>query len=248
MNKNIKLVIAYFGLPYSGWQKTSLGPSIEETLEKVLVQVLQHPVALQAASRTDAGVHAEAQVVNFFLQKEFPLDRLQMALNGLLPKEIVVLEAEEAPLEFHPTLDAVGKEYQYLICSGQTQLPFDRYTSWHFPYPLKIEEMQKAASALVGKHDFSAFCNEFKLLNPDPVCHLEKIEVTPLGKERFAITFLGDRFLYRMARNLAGTIAYAGCGKIEGTQILGILQQKDRKLAGMTAPAHGLKLKRVFYT
>jgi tRNA pseudouridine38-40 synthase len=248
MTRNIRLVLTYFGLPYSGWQRTALGPSVEETLERVLVSILQHPVTLQAASRTDAGVHAEGQVVNFFLQKEFPLDRLHMALNGLLPKEIVVVEIRQAAPEFHPTLDAIGKEYQYLICSMQTQLPFDRYTSWHFPYPLKIEEMQKAADALVGKRDFSAFCNELKLLNPDPVCHLEKIEVANLGKERFAITFWGDRFLYRMARNLAGTIAYAGCGKIEADQIPEILQKKDRRLAGMTAPAHGLTLKRIFYS
>ncbi len=244
---NIKLVIAYLGAAYAGWQKTELSPSIEETLQQALSKILQYDVKLQAASRTDAGVHAEGQVVNFILQKPHDLNRLKFSLNGLLPKDIAVVSAEEMPLTFHPTLDAIKKEYWYDICNGPTQLPFHRDTSWHFPYPQDIEAMREAAKHLLGSHDFSAFCNERPLWDRSPVCHLEKIEISALPGSRFRIAMTGDHFLYRMARNLAGTIAYVGCGKLLADKIPSILQNKDRTQAGVTAPAHGLTLKRVFY-
>ncbi|MBS0605180.1 MAG: tRNA pseudouridine(38-40) synthase TruA [Verrucomicrobia bacterium] len=244
---NIKLVIAYFGVSYAGWQKTKMGPSIEEVLEQTLARILQHEVKLQAASRTDAGVHAHAQVVNFIAQKPLDLNRLKYSLNGMLPKEIAILEAVEMPFDFHPTLDTIGKEYWYQICNSPTQLPFHRQTSWHFPYPLDLDQMRLAASHLLGTHDFSSFCNDRKLWDRNPVCRLEKIEITPLPGQRFNIALLGDHFLFRMARNLAGTLAYAGCGKLKPRELSSILESKDRTLAGVTAPAHGLTLKQVFY-
>ncbi len=135
---NIKLLIAYLGTSYLGWQKTPMGPSIEEALEKALSIVLQEEKKLQAASRTDAGVHAQGQVVNFTLSSFKDLKRLKASLNGCLPKDIVVLSAQEMPESFHPTLDAIKKEYIYEICNSTVQLPFHRNTSWHFPYPLKL--------------------------------------------------------------------------------------------------------------
>lgn len=245
---NIKLILAYFGLPFMGWQKTPMGPSIEESLETALQKILQHPVQLQAASRTDAGVHAKGQVVNFSTDKELDLKNLLRSLNRMLPKEISVVEAEACPDNFHPTLDTTKKEYHYLICHGPHQLPFHRHTSWHFPYSLNLDRMQKAARLLLGTHDFSAFCNERKLWDRDPVCTLESIAIHPLETNRLAIAIIGDHFLYKMMRNLAGTLAYAGCGKIDPEQIRAILAGKDRTQAGVTAPAHGLILHRVFYS
>jgi tRNA pseudouridine38-40 synthase len=244
---NIKLVIAYFGASYVGWQKTKMGPTVEETLTSALSKILQHEVQLQAASRTDAGVHAEGQVVNFLMQKPVPLDRLKHSLNCMLPKDIAVISAVEMPESFHPTLDNLKKEYWYHICNAPSQLPFHRHTSWHFPYPLDLEEMRKAAKHLLGSHDFSAFCNERKLWDRDAVCHLEKIDILSLPEQRLRIEFTGDHFLFRMARNLAGTLAYVGCGKLQENNIPAILESKDRTLCGMTAPAHGLTLKRVDY-
>jgi tRNA pseudouridine38-40 synthase len=244
---NIKLIIAYFGASFMGWQKTEMGPSVEETLEKTLSKILQHKVTLQAASRTDAGVHAEGQTVNFFMEKPFDLGRLKFILNCLLP-EIAVISIEEMPLPFHPTLDSVKKEYWYHICNTQVQLPFHRETSWHFPYPLNIEAMRQAAEELQGTHDFSAFCNERKIWDRDPLCHLEKVEVFPLEGNRFRIAMTGNHFLYKMARNLSGTLAYIGCGKLEEGAISRILEGKDRTRAGMTAPARGLTLKHVYYS
>src|SRR3569832_1557498 len=155
--KNIKLVLAYDGTAYLGWQKTEMGPSIEEELLKVLEQILQHPVKLQAASRTDAGVHAEGQVVNFFTEKN--TDRLLRGCNGLLPEDIRVLKVEEMPDRFHPTLGATGKEYHYSVCLGPTQLPFQRKFSWHFVKPVDVQKMREAAQFLIGRHDFSALTN-----------------------------------------------------------------------------------------
>jgi tRNA pseudouridine38-40 synthase len=243
--RNIKLIIAYLGTPFVGWQKTKMGPSIEETLGRTLAQILQHEVKLQAASRTDAGVHAEGQVVNFTTAKSLDLKSLQHSLNGMLPKEISVLGIEEMPEDFHPTTACVKKEYWYQLCTGPAQLPFLRETSWHFPYPLNLSQMQEAARHLIGVHDFSSFCNERALWDRDPVCHIEKIEFREEHPIKICIT--GDHFLYRMARNIAGTLAYVGCGKLSAERIPAILANKDRTLAGVTAPAHGLILKRVYY-
>lgn len=242
--RNLKLTIAYEGTRYLGWQKTAMGPSIEEALEKTAAQILQHEIALQAASRTDAGVHAEGQIVNFFTDSSLPLERLQKSLNGLLPDDISVLQIEEAHQSFHPTLDSRGKEYHYFVCNGPAQLPFHRQFSWHFGYPLNFENMEKAALHLLGKHDFSAFTNERQ---DDNVREVYKIAIEPLPDQRIKIRVSGNNFLYKMVRNIVGTLLYVGCGKIAWEAIPAILINQDRTQAGMTAPAQGLVLKEVWY-
>ncbi len=244
---NLKLTVCYEGTSYLGWQETSMGPSIEGALKQAIQTLLQHEVELQAASRTDAGVHARAQIVNFLTEKSLCLEKFQYSLNGLLPKQIAVTRVEKMPLDFHPTLDSLAKEYEYQICTHPIQLPFERYTSWHFPYPLDLASMTFAARCLEGKHDFSTFCNELSLWDRTPLCHLEKIEVNAIPGRGVKFLFVGDHFLYRMARNLAGTLAYVGCGKIQAEEIPAILESKDRTRAGMTAPALGLMLTRVVY-
>lgn len=243
--KNIKLVIAYHGGAFSGWQKCS-ALSIEEALESALKQILQHEICLQAASRTDAGVHAQGQTVNFLLHKEIPTANLLYRLNAVLPRSIAALEATEMPLEFHPTLSSKKKHYQYLICSTPAQLPFHRETSWHFPYPLNQTAMEECAAHLLGTHDFSAFCNERSLWDRNPICTLETIQITSTSG-RHQIDIIGDHFLYKMVRNLVGAIAYVGCGKLDPQTIPAIIASKDRTSAAVTAPAHGLCLKEVFY-
>ncbi len=242
--KNLKLTIAYEGTSYLGWQKTEMGPSIEGELQKVLEQILQHPVKLQAASRTDAGVHAEAQVVNFFTSKEVVLDRLKKSINGLLPADIRIVGIEMMPDGFHPTLQAKGKEYHYSICYGPTQLPFHRNFSWHFVKPLDIEKMKEAASFLIGKHDFSALTNEKQEDNVREVFHIKIEEIEPT---RLRIRVAGNHFLYKMVRNIVGTVVYAGCDRLLLNDIRSLLESGNRSFAGMTAPAHGLTLKSVYY-
>jgi len=223
-----------------------MGPSIEEELEKALATLLRHPVELQAASRTDAGVHALGQVVNFKTSADVS-PRMLKGGNALLPHDIRLLSLEEAPVDFHPTLDAKGKEYAYEICTDAVQSPFHHLLSWHFPYALDLGAMRAAADRLIGTHDFSSFCNDRSLIDPDPVCTLQTISIETLEKTRVRIVVTGNRFLYKMMRNLAGTIAYAGCGKIAPDSIGDILMSCDRRLAGVTAPAHGLYLQRVLY-
>jgi len=246
--KNIQLLIAYDGTHFLGWQKTKLGPSIEETLQGVISQILQEDITLQAASRTDAGVHAEGQSVNFFTNKELlSLVNLQKSINALLPATIRVLHIEEKNLAFHPTLDSIGKEYQYYICNTPYQLPRHRLFSWHVSHPLSLKDMERAALDLLGTHDFSAFCNERASLNKDPVCTIHSITINLLPNDQISISIIGNRFLYKMMRNLIGTLVYVGLKKIEVSEVKNILQNKQRTLAGITAPAHGLHLIRVFY-
>jgi tRNA pseudouridine38-40 synthase len=241
--KNLKLVVAYQGTHYLGWQKTRMGPSIEETLEKALEQIVQHSVQLQAASRTDAGVHAEGQVVNFFTPSEVPLARLQKSLNGLLPGDISVLEMREMEQGFHPTLHTTGKEYHYWVCLGESQLPFHRHFSWHFTYSIDLKKIEKACPVLIGKHDFSAFTNERE---EDNVREVTSLAIASHGN-RVQIRVAGNNFLYKMVRNIVGTLMYIGCDKIALEDLPHILASCDRTRAGMTAPAHGLSLKKVLY-
>lgn len=246
---NIRLKVAYDGRHYLGWQKTAMGPSIEEELQKVVEQILQEPIALQAASRTDAGVHATGQIVNFHTNKTaLSLDKLMIGLNSLLPKDIAVLSVEEAPANFHPTLDCQSKEYHYEICYGTAQIPQHRYYSWHYPFALSVYKMKDAAEFFIGSHDFSAFCNVKKNSTYESyVRTILSIKIIELGHDRLRFEIRGNNFLYKMVRNLVGTLVYVGCGKIALEEIEGILTKKDRTLAGMTAPAHGLCLYRVYY-
>ncbi len=246
---NYQLIIAYQGAAYQGWQKTPMGPSIEEKLEQALFQILRHSVALQAASRTDAGVHAEGQVVNFILNTSLPdLSQFLHRLNGILPRDIRVLSLTEKPTSFHPTLDAKAKEYTYWICTDRVQLPPYRTLSWHFPYPLDLNVLKSTIPYLLGTHDFSSFCNERHLWTRSTLCTLNRIQYTPMPYQRLHIDIQGDHFLYKMVRNLIGTLAYIGSGKMPLERLLLLLQTKDRTLAGPTAPAHGLRLRQVFYT
>lgn len=245
--RNYKLVLSYLGTSFNGWQKTSSGPSIQEELEKALCRILRESPKLQAASRTDAGVHAEKQVVNFLTEKQLEPSLLLRALNGTLPKEICIQSIENTPLSFHPTLDCVKKEYRYQICTAAVQLPFYREISWHFPFPLDMEEMKKGARILLGTHDFSAFCNERTSWNRNPVCHMEEISFFSLPHQRLCISIIGDHFLYKMVRNIIGTLIYIGNGTVRAENIPTILLSKMRVHAGMTAPAHGLCLYHVHY-
>ncbi|MEN9343621.1 MAG: tRNA pseudouridine synthase 2 [Chlamydiota bacterium] len=241
-----KLVISYLGTAYTGWQKTECGGSVENQLEKALETILQHDVKLQAASRTDRGVHAKGQVVDF--ATDAAPKNLMYRLNQLLPHDIAIKHLEEAPPSFHATMDAKGKRYTYELDLNPVQLPIYRKTSWHIPFPLDLQQMEKGAQALLGCHDFSAFCNERALWDRNPVCSLTELSFLPIEDNRLQITLQADHFLYKMARNLVGTLVYVGCGKIPAEELPSLLGKKQRTAIGMTAPAHGLTLVLVKYT
>ena len=165
--RNIVLTIAYDGTRYFGWQKTKDGPSIEEELEHAVQKIVQHPTALQGASRTDRGVHANGQVVNFLCAKDVELYALQYSINALLPDDIRVLAIDEKALSFHPTLDASSKIYYYNIATAKVLHPLLRFTHWHYPCTPDIVSMEKAARALIGKKDFSSLRNDRKGLKKE---------------------------------------------------------------------------------
>lgn len=245
---NIRLKLVYDGSRYLGWQKTKNGPSIEETLESALSKILQHSVYLQAASRTDAGVHAIGQIVNFLTSKDIPLDKLRYSLNCILPYDIRVGTVEKVPASFHPTLDCKSKEYHYHVCYGRNQLPHQRHYAWHFPKELDIAAMRNGIPLLLGQRDFTAFCNKrINNVYPHYTRSIEAIEIYELPDQCLRFEIRGNHFLYKMVRNLVGTLLFVGCSKIKGEDLADILANKDRRLAGITADARGLFLIKVNY-
>lgn len=246
--RNIRLIIAYEGTHFFGWEETLTGPSIEGSLRNVLERVLQEKVKLQAASRTDRGVHAEGQVVNFFTKKELVCDALMASCNALLPPTIRVLQVKEMAWSFHPTLDARGKLYLYRVYCGPVLLPHYRLNTWHVPSLLSAKEMKSAADLLLGRHDFSAFCNQQQNSHyEDKIRELISIDIDVCDEHLFQFSIHANHFLYKMARNLVGVLVTTGQGKLTLERVEKILISRDRRQAPMTAPAHGLTLKKIFY-
>lgn len=245
---NIRLTVAYDGRRFLGWQKTRMGPSVQESIEVILEQMLQEKVELQAASRTDAGVHAHGQVVNFLTNRQVDPSRFLKSLNKMLPRDIAILTLDLVPDHFHPTLDCVEKEYRYFISNALVQPPEKRFYSWHCPEILDKKAMIQAASHLIGTHDFSAFCNVKKNeVYESHVREVTKITMIEQDPHHFYFKICGKSFLYKMVRNIVGTLVYVGKGKLDQEQIPFLLQNRDRKLIGITAPAHALSLYHLKY-
>lgn len=233
----VRLQVAYDGTGYLGWQKTKMGPSIEAELEKALSQFLQEEVQLNAISRTDAGVHAKAQCVQFETNRE-ELGRLQKSLNSMLPSNIGVWDLEIIP-QFK---NAVNKTYCYYVCNSEVQLPHHRHYSWHVREPLNLDTMRNAATQIQGEQDFAAFCNVKKNEEYEStIRNLMELQINPLPNQRLEILMIGNSFLYKMARNIAGTLINIGMGRMDAN-IEALIENKDRTALGVTAPAHGLFL------
>ena len=238
----IKLTVAYDGTGYRGWQKTKEGASIEGELQASLEQILQQKISLNAAGRTDRGVHALGQVVSFEASRLPSL----ISLNQLLPPDIAILSVEEVPQNFHATLSAKSKTYRYELTHATYQIPQRRFFEWHYPHRLDAERMFQAAKMLTGKRDFKSLTNQKKgETYATTVRTVESITVETMPEGQVILTFKGENFLYKMVRNLVGLIVYVGAGKIDLKDIAPILEAKDRRLAAMSAPAHGLTLMRV---
>jgi tRNA pseudouridine38-40 synthase len=243
--RNVRLTVEYDGTAYSGWQKQPQTPTIQGTLEDRLAKVCGHPVDLLVAGRTDAGVHALGQTANFHTRSKLPIGRVQKVLNQILPRDIRIVKAQEAPGPFHATYHAKAKLYRYVIRNTKDYTVFDRNLYHHIWSPLDLGAMRKAAKALVGTHDFTAFRGGLgKWANPKRT--LIKIDVKKRGED-VLLEYLGESFLHQMVRILSGTLVYAGLGKIKPEDIKVILKSKERKMAGPTLPPNGLFLVKVFY-
>lgn len=244
MSLNIQLIISYDGTHYLGWQKTRMGPSIQEELEKALLRILGCSITTEAASRTDRGVHAKGQVVHFKTDQIIDPRRFRGGLNAVLPKDISVQSVHVQKPDFHPTLDAIAKEYHYWICNGPVQIPIHRLYSWHVHEPLDYHAMRNASSDFLGTNDFIAFTNE---KTDNSVRNVQRVDIQEHPDHRIQIILQADRFLYKMARNIVGTLVDIGRRKQIKNTVSEMIANKKRSLAGMTAPAHGLFLMKVFY-
>jgi tRNA pseudouridine38-40 synthase len=242
---HIKLILEYDGTGLCGWQRQDNGPSVQGHLEAALAALLQQPVPVVGASRTDAGVHALGQVASFSAECRIPLHGIRRGLNSLLPDSIAVVAAEEVPDDFHPRFSACGKEYRYTLLNRPERSPLWRRRTWHRARPLDLAAMQAAAAALLGEHDFSAFRAAGCTARHARRC-ITAVEVTaepPLCH----VTVRGNAFLRNMVRIIAGTLVEVGEGRRPRESVAAALRSGRREDAGQTAPPHGLALVRVDY-
>jgi len=245
--RNLKLTIEYQGTNYAGWQrqKSIKVKTIQETIEEVLCKILQEKIKLIASGRTDAGVHAQAQVANFNTNSSIALNKLQRALNGLLPEDIVITKAEEAPLGFHSRFAAKSKLYRYTILNQKNPSAFLKDTAYFYPFPLDVKLMQKEARVLLGRHNFKSF-QASDNIKRNSERTIKKLKIAK-EKNLIYIDIEADGFLYNMARNIVGTLVEIGRGRFAGGSLKKILLARNRKLAGPTVPSQGLTLVGVRY-
>jgi tRNA pseudouridine38-40 synthase len=244
--KNIKMVIAYDGGNYHGWQLQAAGATIQGVIEAAMGQILNRQTRVIGSGRTDAGVHALNQVAHFVTDSTLDLASLQRGLNSLLPQDIVIKEMAEAPPDFHARYSARSRVYQYLIWNNRMRSPFYRRFSWQVHDRLDCDAMRQASGCLMGWHDFASF------QGTGSVCRTSEREVlrfTVRGRSGRWIIFTveANSFLRHMVRNIVGTLAEIGRGGITSEEFRAILDARDRSRAGITAPPQGLFLKEVKY-
>ena len=241
----IKLVIEYDGTGYFGWQRQARGPSVQQTIEDALRGLTGEKNILHAAGRTDAGVHAMGQAAHFDTESRIPPEKFSFALNGILPADIRIKDSSLADESFHARFDAKQKHYRYVMHNAPQASAILRNQSMHVPYQMDLEKMRRAAAYLIGTHDFAAFagspCNV-----KTTVRTVYSIDITQSGS-LVVIDVIGNGFLYNMVRIIAGTLLYAGIGKLLPEDIPAILESKDRHRAGSTAKPQGLFLVEVRY-
>ena len=249
--RNLKITLAYDGSDYSGWQVQPDRETIQGTLAAAIERVTGSTVLPQASGRTDAGVHALAQVASCQINSGVPTANLQRALNHVLPAAIRVLDAVEVAPGFHARKSARAKTYRYRLYRGEICPPFLSRYVYHFSYPLQEDAMQAAADVILGEHDFTSFAavDPERGHDEEGVSNIRTVyssEWRPEGEE-FVYTVRGSGFLHHMVRNLVGTFLLIGKGSIQREGLKRILELRDRSLAGPTAPALGLYLVNVEY-
>ena len=245
--RNIKLVLAYDGTDFHGWQIQPNVATIQGVLQDTLRGLCQEDIHVNGSGRTDAGVHARGQVAHFKTVSKIPTARLQHALNELLPGSIRVYDCREVEFTFHARYSTKSKLYSYAIRAEPICSPFRRRYAFHVPYELDIEAMASAATCFQGEHDFSSFCDA-QDDSPSKVRTVLVSEVVTEEENRLVIYRVeANGFLHRMVRALAGTLIEVGRGRLSPGSILGLLQARQRSAAPWTAPPHGLCLERVKY-
>ena len=238
--RRIKLVVAYDGTDYCGFQVQNNGPTIEGELNKVLSELFKEDIKVIGASRTDSGVHAYCNVAVFDTDARMPAEKMLYALNQRLPEDIRVQSSCEVAADFHPRHTDSRKTYEYRIYNAPVQNPMKRrFALWNY-HSLDVDKMKKAAAYLEGEHDFKSFCSADTQVE-STVRTIYSVQVTQTGED-IVISVCGNGFLYNMVRIIAGTLLEVGKGKIEPNEMDRILNERNRQASGPTAPPHGLTL------
>lgn len=245
MEHNYKMILIYDGGRYDGWQVQQGRLTLQGTLEQCISEICQEKVKVIASGRTDAGVHAMGQTVNFHLKKELNLAEFKKLCNSYFPEDIRVKQAEEVSEKFHSRFSAIEKTYCYTVDMREKPAVFTRRYAYSVKEKLDIKNMQKAAESLIGTYDFRSFTSE-KRKDKDTVRTIRSIKMME-ENEYLKIYVTGDGFLYHMVRIIVGTLLEVGQGKRKPEEISEILQLKNRYKAGFMAPAHGLMLVEVVY-
>jgi tRNA pseudouridine38-40 synthase len=249
--RNLKLVLSYDGTDFAGWQVQPNAATVQGTLASAIGRITGEKVLPQGSGRTDAGVHALAQVVTFVTESSVPTANFLKALNDMLPASVRALEVEEMPPGFHARKSALGKTYRYRIYRAGICPPFLARYVWHYPFPLDGQAMEHAAERVVGEHDFTSFA----AVDPErghegfPVSNVRRIFSSAWKREgdEFEYTVKGSGFLHHMVRNLVGTFILVGKGTLQTEDVTRIVEARRRSAAGATAPASGLYLVNVEY-
>jgi len=243
--RNIKLILEYDGTNYSGWQWQDNAPTLQGALEKAIHRITGEALRVSASGRTDAGVHAYGQVVNFRTGSGLDIDKWRGALNHYLPADMKVLQVEGAPDEFDARRSARGKRYEYIVLNRYVSSPLTRTRAWHVAVPLDVDAMRRAGEALIGECDFSSFrgagCSA-----KSPVRELTGLDIVRDG-DRIVFTLKAYAFLRHMVRNIVGTLVEVGRGRLTPEDVAVILDARDRTKAGLTAPPQGLYMVEVEY-
>ncbi|UVI29787.1 tRNA pseudouridine(38-40) synthase TruA [Paenibacillus spongiae] len=243
--KNIRMIVSYDGTSYNGFQTQPSGNTIQDVLESAIRALSNEDIRIIGSGRTDAGVHARGQVINFQTNSRIPAERWTYAINARMPEDIVVIHSDEVPPEFHSRHSAKRKTYQYTIDTNQYPDVFHRRYRVHHYAPLHVPAMREALNALVGEHDYTSFASP-QSTQPSHVRTIYEARLAD-GDGRLDIFVTGNGFLYNMVRIIAGTAIWVGEGKMKAQDIPSILVQKDRTKAGPTAPPQGLTLLQVEY-
>ena len=243
--RNLRLDICYDGTRYRGWQRLpGKDDTIQGKLESTLSRILEEPIEISGSGRTDAGVHARAQVANFHCESTMPAEEILQQLRRYLPEDIGIYSCREVSERFHARLNAKSKTYQYRIWNSSTPCVFERRFVTVMPETLDVEAMRQAAAHLCGQHDFSAFCGNAKM-KKSTVRYIRSIEISRQGEE-LQLRFTGNGFLHNMVRILVGTLVEVGRGERNPDSIPQLFGGK-RADAGFLAPAQGLCLEEVVY-
>ena len=243
--KNYRLIVSYDGTRYSGWERKADRDTIQGKLEAVITRMCGHEVNVIGAGRTDAGVHATAMTANVHMETGRPVMEIKKYINQYLPEDICVTEVKEVSERFHARYHAKGKTYIYSCYIGNNKPVFNRKYIYAPDFIPDVDIMKRAAEYMTGEHDFAGFCTNSSK-KKSTVRIIDKIDIKITGSE-LQFEFHGNGFLYNMVRIIAGTLAYAGCGKIDPDDMEDIILSRDRKRAGITAPPQGLCLKGVYY-